>query len=174
MNEEELWKWMMEGNYPPTYDELHITLHRRALATLSQDITYKATVDRKVMLPYMKRKGRKTTREVDKILTKGTRVNVVMASRMGDVGITPNLDAEHGYCTRIICIEGEWDMFGDGKRIIQLQPEGVLVDIELIEDPRSDKVKLAFPTQDEEHDQEKDQEKGLQEKDQDQGQEEAD
>lgn len=30
----------------------------------------------------------------------GDRVRVVMASRMGDVGVTNNLEAEHGYTTR--------------------------------------------------------------------------
>jgi len=30
----------------------------------------------------------------------GDRVRVVMASRMGDVGVTKNLDAEHGYDAR--------------------------------------------------------------------------
>jgi len=32
---------------------------------------------------------------------KGKRVRLVMASRMGDVGITPNLDAERGYSERV-------------------------------------------------------------------------
>lgn len=31
----------------------------------------------------------------------GSRVRVVMASRFGDVGITSNLDAEHGYEGRV-------------------------------------------------------------------------
>jgi hypothetical protein len=34
-------------------------------------------------------------------LPAGTRVRVVMASRFGDVGITPKLDAEHGYVLRV-------------------------------------------------------------------------
>ena len=36
---------------------------------------------------------------------KGKRVRVVMASRFGDVGITSNLDAEHGYDTRVSLAE---------------------------------------------------------------------
>ncbi len=32
---------------------------------------------------------------------KGNRVRVVMASRLGDVGITKNLDAENGYSLRV-------------------------------------------------------------------------
>jgi len=32
---------------------------------------------------------------------KGSRYRVVMASRMGDVGITPNLRAESGYSARV-------------------------------------------------------------------------
>ncbi len=31
----------------------------------------------------------------------GARVRVVMASRFGDVGITPNLNAAHGYVARV-------------------------------------------------------------------------
>lgn len=30
----------------------------------------------------------------------GTRVRIVMASRFGDVGITDDISAEHGYCVR--------------------------------------------------------------------------
>ena len=33
---------------------------------------------------------------------KGRRVRVVMASRLGDVGITENLDAEDGYQKRVV------------------------------------------------------------------------
>jgi hypothetical protein len=33
-------------------------------------------------------------------VAKGDRVRVVMASRMGDVGITKDLDADHGYSVR--------------------------------------------------------------------------
>lgn len=33
--------------------------------------------------------------------TKGDRVRVVMASRMGDVGLTKDLSAEHGYDARV-------------------------------------------------------------------------
>lgn len=32
---------------------------------------------------------------------KGIRVRIVMASRMGDVGITPKLDEEYGYRNRV-------------------------------------------------------------------------
>lgn len=34
-------------------------------------------------------------------LAAGQRVRVVMASRFGDVGITPNLKADHGYVMRV-------------------------------------------------------------------------
>ena len=76
--------------------------------------------------------------EVVKTMSKGSRVNIVMASRMGDVGITQNLEAEHGYSVRIDCVENE---FMDVIR----KPQGILIDIMPIEDPRPDKVKLAFP-----------------------------
>lgn len=169
MTETELWEWMMDGNYPPGYPDMDqpelCKLNRRAFATLSRDVQYKETVTQKPQ-PVRKgfrqpsnnktkanqwwkkgRRGPAVGREVEviKTLEKGSRVNVVMASRMGDVGITPNLEAEHGYVVRINCIEDDWDMFGDGKQIIPLKPEGILVDIEAVEDSRTDKVKLAFP-----------------------------
>lgn len=34
-------------------------------------------------------------------ITAGTRVKIVMASRFGDVGITDDLMAEHGYVARV-------------------------------------------------------------------------
>lgn len=44
-------------------------------------------------------------------LVAGRRVRVVMASRLGDVGITTNLAAEHGYILRL-GVE-DLDLFGD-------------------------------------------------------------
>ena len=35
----------------------------------------------------------------------GTRVKIVMVSSLGDVGVTPNLDAEHGYGARVMLDE---------------------------------------------------------------------
>ena len=35
------------------------------------------------------------------VMAKGSKVKVVMCSRFGDVGITPNLDAEYGYIARV-------------------------------------------------------------------------
>ena len=35
------------------------------------------------------------------ILPKGSKVKVVMCSRFGDVGITPDLTTEHGYIARV-------------------------------------------------------------------------
>jgi hypothetical protein len=146
--EEKLWNWMMAGNYPPGWPDMDrkelVTLHRQAFATLSRDVQYQATVKRKVMIPALRRKG-KTEREITKTIRKGTRVNVVMASRMGDVGITTDLEAEYGYVVRINCIEGEMDVFGNGECVVPIMPEGALIDIEPIEDPRPDKVKIAFP-----------------------------
>lgn len=58
-------------------------------------------------------------------LEAGTRVNVVMASRFGDVGITDNLEAENGYSLRIQCVSG-------GVEGFPLEPdeEDTLIDIE--------------------------------------------
>ena len=39
---------------------------------------------------------------------KGNRVRVVMASRLGDVGITENLSAENGYSKRVYVEELDW------------------------------------------------------------------
>jgi hypothetical protein len=148
VTEEQLWNWMMAGKYPPGYPDMDRpeleTLHRRAYATLASDVQYEATVKRKVMIPALRRKG-KTERKVTKTLHKGRRVNVVMASRMGDVGITGNLGAEYGYVVRVQCVESEMDVYGDGRMMVPLKPQGYLIDIEPIEDPRTDKVEIAFP-----------------------------
>jgi len=145
MTETELWDWMMAGNYPEGYPDMDnlelVSLDRRAFATLSADVMYRMEVKRKVLTPRMKREGL-TTREVTKTLRKGSKVKVVMASRMGDVGITPNLDAHIGYRVRIVCTDTSITFAG---KEIPLSPEGILIDIEPIEDPRSDKVKIAFP-----------------------------
>jgi hypothetical protein len=163
--EEKLWNWMMTGNYPPGYPDMDRPelehLHRRAHATLSQDVQYLAIIKRKPAAKpvrkgfrqpsnnktranqWWKRGNRQVSErevevEVTKTLAKGTRVNVVMASRMGDVGITTNLEAEYGYVARLDCVENEF------MGMIR-KPQGILIDIKPIEDPRSDKVKIAFP-----------------------------
>ena len=46
-------------------------------------------------------------------LRAGQLVRVVMASRMGDVGITPDLEAEHGYVARVSVA----DLMGFGAEI---------------------------------------------------------
>lgn len=125
MTETELWQWMMDGKYPPGYPDINhpeiVPLERKALASLSKDITVS------------KWQGHNKP-EKKEIWSKGTRVKVVMVSRMGDVGITNNLRANAGYCHRVNCIQGEWDVLGDGSRVVPLQPEGLLVDIQVIED----------------------------------------
>lgn len=42
-------------------------------------------------------------------ISKGTTVRIVMVSRLGDVGITMNLEAENGYCRRIQCVDDDPD-----------------------------------------------------------------
>jgi hypothetical protein len=168
VTEENLWNWMMDGNYPPGYPDMDRpeleSLNRRAHATLSRDVQYvdTVTVTKKPATTARKgfrqpansktranQRGRKRGKkmpeaerevevEVVKTMSKGSRVNVVMASRMGDVGITQDLEAEHGYVVRIDCVENE---FMEQIR----KPQGILIDIMPIEDPRPDKVKLAFP-----------------------------
>ena len=51
----------------------------------------------------------------EKPLPVGTRVKIVMASRMGDVGITDDLSAEHGYHLRIDIseLEQKFENFGN-------------------------------------------------------------
>jgi hypothetical protein len=167
ITEGQLWAWMMDGNYPPNYpdmDNLELeSLNRRAYATLSRDVQYMETVTAIKRATNVARKGfrqpsnnktkatqwrkrgnrqavaeRETEVEVVKTLAQGSRVKVVMASRMGDVGLTPHLDADRGYCVRVDCVENE---FMDLVR----KPQGILIDIEAIEDPRENKVKVAFP-----------------------------
>jgi hypothetical protein len=42
-----------------------------------------------------------TTNDFERVVKKGTPVKIVMVSRFGDVGITDNLKAEHGYHARV-------------------------------------------------------------------------
>jgi len=132
MTETELWEWMMDGNYPPGHMTHFVKLKRRAFAVLARDVIFN------------KWQGHDKKDKVETILA-GTKVKVVMASRMGDVGITDNLKVDNGYHYRVNCIEGEWDVMGDGKELIPLKPEGLLLNIEPVEDPNPDKVKKAFP-----------------------------
>jgi len=133
MTEEQLWNWMMEGNYPPGYPDFDrkelVALNRRAFATLSRDITM------------TKWQGHYKSKLTVKVAA-GTRVKVVMASRLCDVGITDDLTAHNGYHYRVHCVESEWEV---GGNTVPMHPEGLLLDIEPVEDPRADKVALAFP-----------------------------
>jgi hypothetical protein len=51
----------------------------------------------------------------ERVLPVGTRVKIVMASRMGDVGITDNLEADNGYHLRIMIdeLEQKFENFSD-------------------------------------------------------------
>jgi hypothetical protein len=127
---------MMDGNYPPIMGELGmweahqqgiIKLRRRALATLAWDVTFRRWQGHDAKPEFL-----------EDIVPAGTRVNVVMASRMGDVGITDDLEAEHGYHYRVTCVENT--MFDK-----VFKPKGLLTNIEPMEDARTNKVKLAFP-----------------------------
>jgi hypothetical protein len=132
MTETELWEWMMDGKNPPGYPDIDhpeiVPLERKALATLSREI---------VMTKWQ---GHNKPEKKVKVPA-GTRVKVVMVSRMGDVGITDNLKADTGYHYRVICLKGEFDVFGDGKQIVPTEPENLLLDIEPIEDPKVKGVK---------------------------------
>jgi len=57
---------------------------------------------------------------------KGRLVNVVMASRFGDVGLTDNLDAFHGYDVRVQCV----DWYGEDGSTRLAEPD-MLTDIEV-------------------------------------------
>ena len=124
MTEEELWTWMMDGNYPPGYpgtpEKPIPKLHRTACATLARD------TDVSKWQGHDKPKKHETW-------PAGKRVKVVMASRFGDVGITDDLKASRGYHCRIQCVEAEFP-FGGETRL--LKPENLLIDIEPIKDPR--------------------------------------
>lgn len=175
ITEGQLWAWMMDGNYPPSYPDMEQPglgkLHRRATATLSRDISYldrvpaqvapqktttpaprkgfrqppnnktRATKPQRrmqVLTSNFPTQGEETEIEITRTIKAGTRVNVVMASRMGDVGITTNLEVERGYDVRITCVP---NMFMEHERL----PQNLLIDIEPIEDPRCDMVTRAFP-----------------------------
>lgn len=97
MTEQELWETMMDGKAAGTWP------YPQAFATLTDNATLKGNI----------------------IYKRGTRVRVVMASRLGDVGITDDLKATSGYHYRTTCISGE---FAGHK----MEPAGMLTDIELI------------------------------------------
>jgi len=54
-----------------------------------------------------------------RLLPKGTRVRIVMASRFGDVGITDRLEAEHGYGARLYL--PELHDFSEEQGVIEIQ-----------------------------------------------------
>lgn len=121
----ELWQWMMDGKYPPGYPDIDrkwlMPVQRQAFATLKESIT-------------LHRPGTFKDR-----IRKGTKVRVVMASRMGDVGVTRNLDAHAGYTHRIQCVEGTLEL---NNETFAVYPEDILDNIELIEDPEAPKMGL--------------------------------
>ena len=123
INQEQLWNWMWDGKYPPGYpdmDRLWLKpLERRAYATLTEKISYHEP-------------GHFKTR-----IKKGTRVKVVMVSRMGDIGITTDLTADNGYSFRIQCVDGSFEYNGVS---IPIEPENILTNIKLIEDPNAEKM----------------------------------
>ena len=91
MTETELWKWMMEGNYPPGGVLLYE--HRTATAILKREVTIKKRTSL-----------HDETTEYDVVWPAGTKVKVIMASRFGHVGLTDDLDSDYGYfhCTQAI------------------------------------------------------------------------
>ena len=123
MNEQELWQWMMEGNYPQrkegesACDHILRSEHRTATATLTKDVVGKR---------YKQYWDQQEPQFDDVTLKAGCRVKVVMASRFGDVGITDDLTVENGYIHRTLCTESG---FPDGKIH---QPSGLLTDISTV------------------------------------------
>jgi hypothetical protein len=124
MTETKLWEWMMEGNYPPNYDKNYVSLERRATAKLTKDV-------------HTTRWQGHGKKEKKITLQAGSKVKVVMASRLGDVGITNIMNAHNGYIYRVQCVEAE--MMGQ-----VIGPENLLTDISPIEDPDTSKLALAF------------------------------
>lgn len=113
----ELWDWMMAGNYPPDYPDMDRVwlrpLQRRAYATLKID---------------------DSKSELHPKFRNGMRVKVVMASRLGDVGITDDLTRINGYTNRVMC---SVEMSEDDKARF-----GDLTDIELIEDKSHERMRV--------------------------------
>lgn len=130
MTEEELWEWMMAGNYPPGFPDMDrlwlVPLERRAFATLTRDV---------IMVKW----GDWDKPDKEFKVKKGTQVQVVMASRMGDVGITNSQKKGAGYRYRTTCIEGEWLVNPSDPKgeTWPLKPEGLLKNIKPIEDHRA-------------------------------------
>ncbi len=111
MTQEELWNWMMEGNYPEGWPKTP-SRNRVGTATLKVD----------VMMYKWEGHGKPESRYLVKA---GSKVKINMASRMGDVGITDDLAAPNGYNLRIQCVPAESEILG------QIEPDDVLDNIEV-------------------------------------------
>jgi hypothetical protein len=110
MTETELWEKMMDGK--------NFGCFLQAFATLSRPIAMR------------KWRGHGMTPEFDEVhVPAGTKVRVVMASRLGDVGITDDLLATSGYHYRTTCIDGE---LNGPQGPVKLEPAGLLENIEMI------------------------------------------
>jgi len=103
MDQKDLWETMMSAMNGPYEERRYLC----ALAKLAETIT----------------NGHGETLEA------GTRVKVTMASRFGDVGITPNLTAKNGYDFRVQCVD--WWKAKEGWQ----KARNILEDIELLEKP---------------------------------------
>lgn len=102
MTQQELWERMFSDK------------RLRAFATLKHDVVLS------------KWNGHGANPEfTDVPMSRGSRVRVVMASRFGDVGITDDLTAIHGYHLRVQCVGYESKMCGP------ITPDDTLEDIEV-------------------------------------------
>jgi hypothetical protein len=120
MSMKKLWLLMMGRNHfsNPEPDI-------RAFATLTGAVTL-----------YHWNGGGKNPEFREEVLPPGTRINVVMASRFGDVGITNNMGAVQGYEARIQCVDA-LDEYGAISIPAQ---EGLLIDIETREENYEDVI----------------------------------
>lgn len=113
MTETECWNRMMDSKATMAFP------YAQAFATLSRPIVMK------------KWRGHGQTPEFDDVpLPTGTKVRVVMASRLGNVGITDDLNATNGYHYRSTCVSG---VLNGPTGPIKLEPAGLLENIEMIE-----------------------------------------
>jgi len=92
-SQKELWETLMRAkNTGPPLEARHLTAH----ATLAKPVVLQ------------KWQGHEASPEFIEVpLEPGTKVNVVMASRFGDVGITDDLELLNGYDLRIPCVEDD-------------------------------------------------------------------
>ena len=96
-SQKELWETIMDAKSGDTWESVLNFISLTAHATLSKPVVLQKAIQSRGLYEEPK--------FFEVPLEAGTRVNVVMASRFGHVGITDNLEVLNGYDCCIKCVE---------------------------------------------------------------------